>query len=217
MRDTRDRGSAKPPAAPAAGVSRSSSAPTAPAALSSRPTAGWSNAPSPGSAEIDASPEIPKFSPTLPRPSSTSPSSSSCCGTSPEHDPFRTDSNRSLEPGHHEPSSVASGSSARNRGDPARRSSGLVCRCRLSASAVMKASSRAWLALSRIAMRAIAVGKGGFADLLSAADAFGDVLASQLEMHPAGIPAFGEMDREGALQFHRGYGRRLASCSRSRR
>jgi hypothetical protein len=50
-------------------------------------------------------------------------------------------------------------------------------------------------------MRAIAVGKGGFADLLSAADAFGDVLASQLEMHPAGIAAISEMDREGALQF----------------
>ncbi len=39
------------------------------------------------------------------------------------------------------------------------------------------------------------------AELLGAADAFGDVLAGQLEMHPAGIAALGEMDREGAVQL----------------
>src|ERR1044071_4918209 len=53
----------------------------------------------------------------------------------------------------------------------------------------------------RIAMRVIAVGERGFADRLRAADAFGDVLPRQLEMHAAGIAALGQMHREGAMNL----------------
>src|SRR5688500_11836927 len=53
----------------------------------------------------------------------------------------------------------------------------------------------------RVAMGVVAVRQRGFADRLGAADAFGDVLPSQFEMHPAGIAALGEMDGEGAVQL----------------
>src|SRR5215831_14495222 len=54
---------------------------------------------------------------------------------------------------------------------------------------------------ARVAMRVVALGERLLADLLRAADAFGDVLAGQFEMHAAGIAAFRQMDCEGAVQF----------------
>src|SRR5438045_3217931 len=50
-------------------------------------------------------------------------------------------------------------------------------------------------------MRQITIGKRGLADLLGAADAFGDVLPSQLEMYASGIASLGSVDREGAMQL----------------
>ena len=69
----------------------------------------------------------------------------------------------------------------------------------------------------RVAMRQIAVGERGFADRLGAADAFGDVLPGQLEMHAAGIAALGGMDREGAVQLVEDAVERRGSCTRSTR
>src|ERR1041384_1623931 len=51
---------------------------------------------------------------------------------------------------------------------------------------------------ARVAMRQVVGSEALFADLLGTADALGDILARQFEMHAAGIAAFGEMDREGA-------------------
>src|SRR6202030_738357 len=53
----------------------------------------------------------------------------------------------------------------------------------------------------RIAMRQIAVCERLFVDRLRAADAFGDVLPGQLEMHAATIASLGGMDRERAMQL----------------
>src|SRR5229473_1049549 len=53
----------------------------------------------------------------------------------------------------------------------------------------------------RVAMRQVIGAEALLAELLGAADAFGDVLAGQLEMHPAGVAALGEMDREGAVHL----------------
>src|SRR5690242_12366100 len=50
---------------------------------------------------------------------------------------------------------------------------------------------------ARVAMRQVVGGEALLADLLSAANAFGDVLAGQFEMHAAGIAALGEVDCEG--------------------
>src|SRR6185369_11489074 len=49
---------------------------------------------------------------------------------------------------------------------------------------------------ARIAMRVVAIGQADIADRLGAAGAFGDVLARHLEMHAAGMRAFGTMRRE---------------------
>src|SRR5436853_7127664 len=54
---------------------------------------------------------------------------------------------------------------------------------------------------ARVAMRQVVGGETLLADLLRAADAFGDVLAGQFEMHAAGIAALGEVDCEGAVQL----------------
>src|SRR6266576_653275 len=54
---------------------------------------------------------------------------------------------------------------------------------------------------ARVTMRQVVGGETVLADLLRAADAFGDVLAGQFEMHAAGIAALGEVDCEGAVQL----------------
>src|SRR6516162_1393379 len=53
----------------------------------------------------------------------------------------------------------------------------------------------------RVAMGQIALGEGGLADLLGAADTFGDILSGQLEMNATGVTPFGGMDRKGVVQF----------------
>src|SRR5439155_25576039 len=53
----------------------------------------------------------------------------------------------------------------------------------------------------RVAMRQVVCAEALLAELLGAADAFGDVLAGQLEMHPAGIAPLGEMHGKRAMQL----------------
>ena len=69
----------------------------------------------------------------------------------------------------------------------------------------------------RVAMRQVALGERGLADPLGAADAFGDVLPGQLEMHAAGIAALGVDGSRRRRAIRRGCGRRPGSCSRSTR
>src|ERR1044071_8010726 len=54
---------------------------------------------------------------------------------------------------------------------------------------------------ARVAMRQVVGSEALFAEPLGTADALGDILARQFEMHAAGIAAFGEMHCEGAVQF----------------
>src|ERR1700746_3354801 len=53
----------------------------------------------------------------------------------------------------------------------------------------------------RVAVGEIALGEGRLADLLGAADTFGDILPGQFEMNATGVTPFGGVDREGAMQF----------------
>src|SRR6476620_714365 len=53
----------------------------------------------------------------------------------------------------------------------------------------------------RVAMRQVIGRKTLLVEPFGAADALGDVLAGQLEMHAAGIAAFGKMHREGSVHL----------------
>src|SRR3954471_9262637 len=67
-----------------------------------------------------------------------------------------------------------------------------------------------------IADRVIAVVEVLIGDGAGAADAFGDVLAGHLEMHAAGMGAFGGMDREERLHFRQDPVERAGLVARGR-